>query len=71
LRQTAFEVDRPTPDQMRHRRGMAVAYYLHHDLSHQKPIRKEDWPPLFAAAGFSVKQRRDLGFARSVCFELV
>ena len=66
-----FEVDRPTPEQMRKRPGMAIPYFLQHDLSHQKPIAKDDWLPIFAAAGFTVKERRDMDFARSVCFTIV
>lgn len=66
-----FEVDRPTSEEMRRRPGMAIPYYLQHDLSHQKPIRKDEWLPIFAAAGFTVREERDFAFAKSVCFTLV
>ena len=65
-----FEVDRPTPDEMRRRPGMAIPYYLQHDLSHQKPIAKEEWRPIFEAAGFESIHQRHLAFARSVIFTL-
>jgi SAM-dependent methyltransferase len=65
-----FEVDRPTPEQMRKRPGMAVTYYLQHDLSHQKPIAKEAWLAIFESAGFAKVEQRNLGFARSVIFTL-
>jgi SAM-dependent methyltransferase len=64
----AFEVDRPTADDMRQRPGMAIPYFLQHDLSRQRPIPKEEWPALFRAAGFEHIERRDLPFARSVIF---
>ena len=65
-----FEVDRPTPDEMRRRPGMAIPYYLQHDLSHQKPIAKEGWRPIFEAAGFAKIHERPLRFAKSVIFTL-
>ncbi len=65
-----FEVDRPTPEEMRRRPGMAIPYYLQHDLSHQKPIARREWLPMFQAAGFQSIQERHLAFARSVIFTL-
>lgn len=65
-----FELDRPTPEAMRKRPGMAVAYYLQHDLSRQKPVAKEEWLPMFELAGFARIEQRNLSFARSVMFTL-
>ena len=65
-----FEVDRPSPDEMRRRPGMAIPYYLQHDLSHQKPIAKEAWGAIFESAGFAKVEQRNLAFARSVIFTL-
>jgi cyclopropane fatty-acyl-phospholipid synthase-like methyltransferase len=65
-----FEVDRPSADEMRRRPGMAIPYFLQHDLSRQRPIPKEKWPPIFEAAGFTRIEVRDLSFARSVIFTL-
>ncbi|MPZ19318.1 MAG: methyltransferase domain-containing protein [Luteitalea sp.] len=65
-----FELDRPTPEDMRKRPGMAVAYYLQHDLSQQKPVAKEAWLPMFELAGFAHIEQRNLSFARSVMFTL-
>jgi SAM-dependent methyltransferase len=65
-----FEVDRPTVAEMRRRPGMAIPYYLQHDLSHQKPIAREEWRPIFEAAGFESIGERHLAFARSVVFTL-
>ncbi|MPY88878.1 MAG: methyltransferase domain-containing protein [Luteitalea sp.] len=66
-----FELDRPTPEDMRRRPGMAVAYYLQHDLSRQLPMAKEAWPPMFEVAGFASIEQRNLSFARSVMFTLM
>jgi SAM-dependent methyltransferase len=65
-----FEADRPTPEDMRKRPGMAVAYYLQHDLSRQRPVAKEDWLPMFELAGFARIEQRNFSFARSVMFTL-
>jgi hypothetical protein len=66
----ALEVDRPTPEQMRRRPDMAIPCYLQHHLSHQKPIAKRHWRPIFEAAGFTSIRQRGLAFARSVIFTL-
>jgi hypothetical protein len=64
-----FEVDRPSLEMMRRRRsGMAIPYFLHHDLSHQKPMARSHWPPLLKKAGFEHIEERNLEFARSVIF---
>ena len=64
-----FEVDRLTLEEMRRRRpGMAIPYLLQHDLSHQKPIAKEGWRPIFERAGFQSIEQRNLKFARLVIF---
>jgi SAM-dependent methyltransferase len=65
-----FEVDRPTPHQMRRRGGMSIPYYLQHDLSQQRPIAKDEWRPIFEAAGFAGISERNLAFAHSVIFTL-
>jgi ubiquinone/menaquinone biosynthesis C-methylase UbiE len=67
---TVFEVDRPTPEQMRERPGMAVQYILQHDLSHQKLVSRAEWRALFKEAGFTSIVERNLSFARSVIFTL-
>jgi phenylpyruvate C(3)-methyltransferase len=65
-----FEVNRPSASEMRRRPGMAIPYFLQHDLSNQRPVTKEAWIPLFEAAGFERITTRDLAFARSVIFTL-
>jgi len=67
---TVFEVDRPTPEAMRRRPGMAVQYILQHDLSHQKLVSRPEWRALFQEAGFKSIEERNLSFARSVIFTL-
>jgi len=65
-----FETIRPTPEEMRRRPGMAVQYFLQHDLTHQKPVGREEWKELFKAAGFNSIEERYLGFARTAIFTL-
>jgi len=65
-----FEVIRPTPEEMRKRPGMAVPYFLQHDLAHQKPVGIEEWKELFRKAGFSSVEERYLRFARTAIFTL-
>jgi hypothetical protein len=49
---------------------MAIPYFLQHDLSHQRPIAKDEWLPVFEQAGFTRIDVRPLSFARSVIFTL-
>lgn len=65
-----FEVVRPTPEEMRRRPGMAIHYFLYHDLTHQKPVSRNEWVRLFQAAGFSSVAERHLGLVRTVIFTL-
>lgn len=65
-----FEVIKPTPEEMRRRPGMAVQYFLQHDLTHQKPVSRAEWKSLFRAAGFNSIEERYLGFARTAIFIL-
>ena len=59
----AVEAIRPTPEQMRRKPGMAIQYFLHHDLSNQKPVSREKWKDLFARATCKVVEERYLRFA--------
>ena len=65
-----FEVVRPTPEEMRKRPGMAIYYFLYHDITHQKPVSGEEWKELFDKAGFSVIEERRLRFARTAIFTI-
>jgi SAM-dependent methyltransferase len=65
-----FEVVRPTPEEMRKRPGMAIHYFLHHDLSDQKPVGREEWLELFRAAGFTSIEERHFGLVRTAIFTL-
>lgn len=65
-----FETIRPTPEEMRRRPGMAVQYFLQHDLTHQRPVGREGWKELFRTAGFNSIKERYLGFARTAIFTL-
>ena len=65
-----FEVVRPTPEEMRRRPGMAVHYFLQHDLTHQKPVSLKEWRELFRTAGFNSIEERYSSFARSAIFTL-
>jgi len=65
-----FEVIRPTPEEMRKRPGMAIQYFLQHDLANQKPVSREEWKELFKTAGCSSISERYLGFARTGIYTL-
>lgn len=64
------EVIRPTPEEMRKRAGMAIQYFLQHDLANQKPVSREEWKELFKTAGCSSISERYLGFARTGIYTL-
>lgn len=65
-----FEADRPTPAVMRKRPGMAIPYFLQHDLSHQKAVARQEWRPILEQSGFGAIEERNLGFAKSTIFML-
>jgi 2-ketoarginine methyltransferase len=65
-----FEINKPTPDAMRRRPGMAIQYFMQHELSHQRPVSRLEWRRLFKAAGFDSIEERHLGFARTSIFTL-
>jgi cyclopropane fatty-acyl-phospholipid synthase-like methyltransferase len=66
----AFEAIRPSAEVMRQRRGIAIYYYLYHDLSHQKPASREKWKELFRASGFKSIEERHMDFARTAIYTL-
>lgn len=66
----AFEAIRPSYEQMRSRPGVAIYYFLYHDLSHQKPVSREKWRELFRAAGWTGIEERYLWYARTSIFTL-
>ena len=65
-----IEAIRPTVEQMRRKPGMAVQYYLHHDLSNQTPVGREKWRDLFTKAGWESVEERYLRFARTSIYVL-
>jgi SAM-dependent methyltransferase len=65
-----FEVVRPTSKEMRRHKGMAIYYFLYHDLSQQKPVDRRAWKELFRAAGFDSIHERFLPFVRCSIFTL-
>lgn len=65
-----FEVIRPTPEELRRRPGMGINYFLYHDLTHQKPVGRNEWRRLFAAAGFSAIAEWHLRAVRTSIFTL-
>ena len=65
-----FEAIRPSYEQMRSRPGVAIYYFLYHDLSHQKPVSREKWRELFRAAGWTGIEERYLWYARTSVFTL-
>jgi SAM-dependent methyltransferase len=65
-----FEAIRPTADEMRERPGIAIYYYLYHDLSHQKPTSRDKWKEYFRAAGFTKIEERYMNFARTAIYVL-
>jgi len=54
-----FEVVRPTPEEIRKRPGMGVYYFLYHDLTHQKPVSREEWKELSCILGENVLVYQD------------
>jgi SAM-dependent methyltransferase len=63
-----FEVARPSAEELRRRPGMGIIYFLHHDLTHQKPVGRDEWRELFKKAGFTAIEEIDLWFARTIIF---
>lgn len=63
-----IETIRPTPEDMRRKPGMAVEYFLFHDLSLQKPIGRDAWKKAFSDAGFEKLREDYIEFARSAIF---
>lgn len=66
----AFEAVRPTQEEMREKQGIAIYYYLYHELTQQKPVSRERWKELFQAAGFTQIEERYLDFSRSAIYLL-
>lgn len=66
----AFEAVRPTAEEMRERQGIAVYYYLYHELTQQRPVTRERWKELFQAAGFASIEERYLSFSRTAVYTL-
>lgn len=65
-----FEAVKPSTETMRKRPGMAVHYFLQHELSQQRPVSQAEWRQLFRAAGFDSVEERYLDFARTAIFTL-
>lgn len=63
-----IETIRPSPEELHRRPGMAVEYFLFHDLSLQKPIGREAWKKAFGDAGFEHLHEDYIDFARSAIF---
>jgi SAM-dependent methyltransferase len=63
-----FETLRPTPEEMRRKPGMGVQYFVHHDLSHQRPVGLDAWRRIFEQAGLAGVEERHLRFLRSAVF---
>lgn len=61
---------RPSPSERRRRTGMGGIYFLHHDLTKQKPVSREAWRELFEKAGFGSIEEVDLWFAQTIIFTL-
>lgn len=66
----AFEAVRPTAEEMRERQGIAVYYYLYHELTHQRPVSRDRWKELFELAGFTSIEERYLSFSRTAVYTL-
>jgi SAM-dependent methyltransferase len=64
------ETIRPAPEELRRRPGMAIEYFLLHDLSLQKPIGREEWRKVFERAGFESLQEQYISFARTAIFKV-
>jgi SAM-dependent methyltransferase len=63
-----IETIRPEPEDLRRRPGMAIEYFLFHDLSLQKPIGREAWKKAFTDAGYESLQEDYIAFARSAVY---
>ena len=63
-----IETIRPTPKELRRRPGMAIEYFLFHDLSLQKPIGRDEWKKAFKDAGYESLKEDYIGFARTAIF---
>ncbi|MEO8662082.1 MAG: methyltransferase domain-containing protein [Bryobacteraceae bacterium] len=66
----AFEAVRPTAEEMREHQGIAIYYYLYHELTQQKPVSRERWKSLFHQAGFTNVEERFLSFSHSAVYTL-
>jgi SAM-dependent methyltransferase len=62
------ETIRPEPEDLRRRPGMAIEYFLFHDLSLQKPIGREAWKKAFREAGYESLKENYIAFARSAVY---
>jgi phenylpyruvate C(3)-methyltransferase len=65
-----FEAIRPTAEALRKKPGISIYYFLYHDLSHQKPVDRDQWKRIFRIAGFTNINERYLGFTRSAIYIL-
>ena len=63
-----IETIRPPAEELRRRPGMAIEYFLFHDLSLQKPIGRDAWKKAFSDAGFEQLHEDHIEFARSSIF---
>ncbi len=63
-----IETIRPEPEDLRRRPGMAIEYYLLHDLSLQKPIGRDAWRKAFSDAGYESLDENYVAFARSAVY---
>ncbi|HZT32049.1 MAG TPA: class I SAM-dependent methyltransferase [Bryobacteraceae bacterium] len=66
----AFEAVRPPAEELRRNPGIAIYYFLYHDLTQQKPVDAATWTQLFRAAGFASIEERHLDFARAAIYIL-
>jgi cyclopropane fatty-acyl-phospholipid synthase-like methyltransferase len=66
----AFEVVRPSAEQLRRRPGVSVYYFLYHDLTQQRPVDTDTWKHLFQKAGFESIEERPLDFAKASIYIL-
>jgi SAM-dependent methyltransferase len=65
---TVFEIDKASPETLRRRPGMSIQYNLQHALTHQKLADRATWRALFAEAGFTAIEERNVAFARTLVF---
>lgn len=63
-----IETIRPAPEELRRRPGMAIEYFLFHDLSLQKPIGRDAWKKAFQDAGYESLKEVYISFARTAIF---